>query len=115
MILSLAQLNVLSVLFGEEGNFLVQVHQVHFREFFLFKKAVMEITRCSGFFLALLMDGYIFGVLPAKNLNNKCMYLNRSIHSMCSMLQNTCRRPFSSSQGLRFYFLSLAPGNSSIP
>lgn len=43
-IVSLAQLNVLSVLLGEEENFLVKVC---FRKFFLFKKLVMEITSCS--------------------------------------------------------------------
>lgn len=52
-IVSLAQLNVLPVLFGEKENFLVKVQQVCFRKFFLFKKEVREIIRCSICFSSL--------------------------------------------------------------
>lgn len=46
-IVSLAPLNVLSVLFGEEEDFLVKVRRVQFKKFFLFKEAVRAIARCT--------------------------------------------------------------------
>lgn len=46
-IVSLAPLNVLSVSFEEEEDFLVKVHRVHFRKFFLVMEALREITRCT--------------------------------------------------------------------